>query len=152
MLVFFDNRYLPVVAIYCEGCDAVLINWTVQPFGPGWEDVEPDPIVWVNIALVEAAFKLDPDHYVGFGGSGAGQPSRYAKIGRELRDGHEMWMPNLHLHEGGIIRFTDGRHRFAWVRDHGGTALPVATDPDSVHGLGPVDIPLLGGIPLTSEI
>jgi hypothetical protein len=34
------------------------------------------------------------------------------------------------LDDGGIITFTDGRHRVAWLRNHGVEALPVEVPPD----------------------
>jgi hypothetical protein len=38
-------------------------------------------------------------------------------------------MPTVALHAGGLC-FSNGRHRFAWLRDHGVEALPLAT----IHG------------------
>ncbi len=105
----------------------MIVLWEVQPFGDGWEDLEPEPVVWLDIAKVEASFACSSDHYVGKGGSGAGQPSRYANIGRHFRSGHPMWMPHLGLDDDQLISFADGRHRFAWVRDHGAAAIPVTT-------------------------
>lgn len=49
-----------------------------------------------------------------------------------------MYMPCISLDDAGQVQFIDGRHRFAWVRDHGAVALPVATSPDQsdrVHTL-----------------
>ena len=109
----------------------MLIDWLVQPLGDGWEDYAPDVVVWVDVARIDAAFARDTSHYVGVRGCGAGQPTRYANIGRRMQAGLPIWMPQLHLHDDGVIRFTDGRHRFAWVRDHGATALPVATSLDA---------------------
>lgn len=105
----------------------MIVLWEVQPFGDGWEDLELEPVVWLDIAKVEASFARTGDHYVGKGGSGAGQPSRFANIGRHFRSGRPMWMPHLGLDENLLISFTDGRHRFAWVRDHGAAAIPVTT-------------------------
>jgi hypothetical protein len=31
--------------------------------------------------------------------------------------------------ESGEICFTDGRHRFAWLRDHGAQSMPIDIDP-----------------------
>jgi hypothetical protein len=107
----------------------LLINWTVQPFGDGWGHIEPDAVVWLDVARVEKSFSLDINFYVGIDGTRAGQPSRYEKIGRHIESGAAIWMPQLCLTGADEISFTDGRHRFAWVRDHGAIALPVATDP-----------------------
>lgn len=107
----------------------MLVDWRVQPFAEGWEDVEPDAVVWVDVAKVDGSISLDRSRYVGSGGSGVGQPARYANIGRHILSGWPIWMPYLTLGEYEQVRFTDGRHRFAWIRDHGAVALPVATDP-----------------------
>lgn len=107
---------------------AVLVNWTLQPIGDGWKDVEPDEVVWVDIARLEAAFRAG-DQYVGPGGSGCGQTGRYQNIGRHILSGRDIWMPFVIIN-GDKVRFGDGRHRFPWVRDHGAVALPIATAPD----------------------
>jgi hypothetical protein len=39
-------------------------------------------------------------------------------------------MPHVALADEGYIVFSDGRHRFAWLRDHGVRALPVTVSPD----------------------
>jgi len=106
----------------------VLVNWTLQPIGKGW-DVEPDAVVWVDVALIEASFAQDPDSYLGVAGAGNGQRSRYDRVGSHISSGRAIWMPLVVLGDGHQIHFTDGRHRFAWVRDHAAAALPVATDP-----------------------
>lgn len=127
---------------------ALRVNWTVQPFGDGWEDLEADAVVWVDVARVERSFALDPDHYVGPGGTLAGQATRYANIGRHIESGLAIWMPHLSLRDDDQVHFTDGRHRFAWVRDHGGTALPVATSPERAARLAA----LFGSTESTCEI
>lgn len=113
----------------------MLINWIVTPMGHGWEDVEADPIVWLDIVRVEASFSIDRNRYVGVGGIWAGQRSRYDNIGEFIRSGRPVWMPHLNIDDNGAVCFTDGRHRFAWVRDHGASALPVTADPDEAAEL-----------------
>ena len=113
----------------------MLINWSLQPVGEGWDDYEPDVVVWVDVQRVDVAFGRNLDHYVGRGGSGAGQASRYATVERRFLSQLPMWMPILRVCEDGTIRFTDGRHRFAWVRDHGARAIAVAADPDNASAL-----------------
>lgn len=108
----------------------MLINWIAKPRGEGWADVEPDAIVWLDVASVEASFSMDREHYVGVGGLSAGQRGRYDNIGKLIQSCRPVWMPHLSLDDGGAVCFTDGRHRFAWVRDHGASAIPVTTNPD----------------------
>lgn len=112
----------------------LLINWIATPRGQGWE-VEPDAVVWLDVASVEASFSADSNRYVGKGGAGAGQRGRYNQIGSLIQSGRPVWMPHLSIDDDGALLFVDGRHRFAWVRDHGATALPVTTDPDGAAQL-----------------
>ena len=104
----------------------MLINWIPTPIGAGW-DIDPDPVVWLDVARVEASFRRNPGHYVGIGGSGVGQSSRYGHVGRFIQTGHPVYMPHLSVDGDDAVSFTDGRHRFAWVRDHGARAVPVTT-------------------------
>jgi hypothetical protein len=104
----------------------MLISWIPTPIGEGW-DTDPDPVVWLNVARMEASFQKNADHYVGIGGIGAGQQSRYNRIGRFIQTGHPVYMPHLSMDGDDAVSFTDGRHRFAWVRDHGARAIPVTT-------------------------
>jgi hypothetical protein len=43
-------------------------------------------------------------------------------------------MPHISLKHY-TMHFTDGRHRFAWMRDHGATMLPVTITSDQAVGL-----------------
>ncbi len=104
------------------------LTWALTPVGEG-RDVEPDAVVRVSVATIEASFVVG-DQWVGPRGAGCGQRSRYDAVGRHFLSGHPMYMAYISLDEAEHVRFTDGRHRFAWVRDHGATALPVATAPD----------------------
>ena len=103
----------------------MLISWIVTPTGEGWTDIEPGAVVWIDVAKLEAAISMDPSLYVGRSGAGAGQKSRYDNVGKRILSGGPVWMPHLAF-EGGRVSFTDGRHRFAWVRDHGASAIPVS--------------------------
>jgi hypothetical protein len=108
-------------------------TWELMPVGEGW-DIEPDAIVWVSVAKIDSSFAAG-DQWVGPAGSGCGQQSRYESIGRHFLSGYPMYMPYISLDDADQVRFTDGRHRFAWVRDHGATALPVATGSDQADRL-----------------
>jgi uncharacterized protein (DUF362 family) len=50
--------------------------------------------------------------------------SKYERFGGWFVEGHKVWMPDIGLVDGHIA-FSDGRHRFAWFRDHGVKAMPV---------------------------
>lgn len=55
-------------------------------------------------------------------------PERYWGFGEWLAERRKVWMPDVGLSDG-HISFNDGRHRFAWLRDHGVRALPVTVSP-----------------------
>lgn len=98
-----------------------------------WEEMkvawgEPDVIVWVDMQALNESWSRTPEH-IGPGGSGPAIGNRYAKFGTWIRKELPIWMPNIALHEH-EVSFTDGRHRTAWLRDHGVKALPVQIGPD----------------------
>jgi hypothetical protein len=96
-----------------------------------WYPMYPDPVVWISVVKLDASWRRDVTRYVGEGaiGPGNGYPSRYKKFGEWFAEGHKIWMPHVGI-TGGHISFSDGRHRFAWLRDHGVRALPVTVSPD----------------------
>lgn len=97
---------------------------------PQWPD---DAIVWIDVGKLNASWRGDKD-YVGSGGNG-GIGDRYERFGRWLAEnGKPIWMPRVNFNNltGWMIGFTDGRHRFAWLRDHGAKNLPITTDPMEV--------------------
>jgi hypothetical protein len=81
-------------------------------------------VVWINLPALDKAMKSDP-LYVGPGGEG-GVKGRYeafaAFVAKPNRPPVEMSRVALLNGEPSI---TDGRHRLAWFRDQGVTALPV---------------------------
>jgi hypothetical protein len=93
-----------------------LIRWKRQ-WGGG------DRVVWISVRKLNEGWKKDPS------------PGYYIPLGNCIehrfgewlnhRSPHErVWMPHISL--CGIVSFTDGRHRFAWCRDHGVKAMPVS--------------------------
>jgi len=97
---------------------ATTIKWRKQ-----WGD--DDRIVWVNVAKLEIWWKAEgPSHYFV---RGQGRPNAYRIIEERVQRGEVLPMPHLSFYydNPNRIGFTDGRHRFAWVRDHGGAVMPV---------------------------
>ena len=84
--------------------------------------------VWVDVEKLQADFRLDIHGYVGLCGVG-GIAGRYEGVDQFLTSGKgRLWMPEVYVHTQDahrVVRFYDGRHRFAWMRDHGAQALPV---------------------------
>lgn len=102
------------------------VNWIPNPIADGWADYEEDVGVWVSVAALDASFRRG-DQWIGPGGAGKGQAGRYANMGATILSGVDIRMSTVSLGDDGEVRFTDGRHRFAWVRDHGAEAVMVAT-------------------------
>jgi hypothetical protein len=105
------------------------IRWTKHWKGAP-EVVTADAAVWVSVAKIEESWRRDSFYYLSR--ADARRSERWWKFELWLmeHDGEPVWMPHLRLDDEGHLAFTDGRHRFAWMRDHSATALPVSTDPE----------------------
>lgn len=104
------------------------LRWMREP-RPGREAAETyDEIVWIDVAKLDQSWRHDGIYYVRPGGE-PGQSisvARYERFGRWIADHDEtIWMPHVGFNDEGHVSFTDGRHRFAWLRDHGVRSLPV---------------------------
>jgi hypothetical protein len=88
--------------------------------------VKADNVVWIDVALLDGSWQHDPD-YVGLDGrNGLGR--RYEKFGVWIAEHTDpIWMPEIGLNDDRSVGFSDGRHRFAWLRDRGVKSLPIAT-------------------------
>jgi hypothetical protein len=94
------------------------IRWKRQ-----WGD--DDRIVWVIIAKLDAHWRMsEPDAYLK---CGQGRQGTFEYLDEATAQGIVLNMPHVGFWWDGSGRtsFTDGRHRFSWVRDHGGLAMPV---------------------------
>jgi hypothetical protein len=113
------------------------IKWMAQ-----WG--EEDVVVWLNVAKADKAWRRDEDYYIPPGG--AGHEYKYRKFGEWLESerAKTVWMPHVGLWRY-AMHFTDGRHRFAWMRDLGVESLPVTIIPEqpfaSRTGLGQGSMP-----------
>lgn len=108
-----------------EGARAVY--WVPVQAAQGWSDY--DEIVWISISGVDASWQRDSS-YIGHDATGAAIAGRYDKVGKRFERGDPMSMPVIDIGETGEVTFTNGRHRFAWLRDHAAAALPVQVSPD----------------------
>lgn len=102
------------------------IRWISVPLADG---ASPDERVWISAAKFDASWKKNLEQYIGPGGSGAAIEGRYEKFGTWIGRGEAVWIPWVGL-ESGEICFTDGQHRFAWLRDHGVQSMPIDVDPE----------------------
>ena len=106
------------------------IQWIRFP--PNWDGPEIDEVKWISVEKLEVSWQLDT-YYVGPDGTRNAISGRYEKFGRWLTLGEPVWMATVALNDDGEISFTDGRHRFAWLRDHGLLALPMQFPPDQAE-------------------
>lgn len=103
-----------------------ILKW--RPVVPHWGGA--DPFVWVSVAKLSKSWRRS-SQYVSQGGGGDAIGTRYEKFGKWVAQGFPIDMCTIGLVEG-VAEFTDGRHRFAWLRDHGVLAMPVHTSPQLV--------------------
>jgi hypothetical protein len=74
--------------------------------------------VWASIKLIEERWRHVESDYITPGGGGRSIGNRYERVGEWVRSKGRLWTPVMCLDEADNPSFTDGRHRFAWVRDH----------------------------------
>ncbi|WP_342251442.1 hypothetical protein [Sphingomonas sp. OTU376] len=103
-----------------------IIDWKYIPPADGWEDYEADVIAWVDVAAFDRAWGRTDQHIVPGGSNG--QDSRYRKAGEWFAENSHSNMFVASLDEDGVL-FTDGRHRFSWLRDRGVAAIPIQISP-----------------------
>lgn len=89
------------------------------------------PVCWVDVAKVDLAWLLSTN-YVSCGGGCAGNPERYEQFGHWFERKEPVLIASLGLWDD-VIEFNDGRHRFAWLRDHGVEIMPVHVDLDNIE-------------------
>lgn len=109
------------------------IQWA-EPRQPhsDWGD-EQDAVVWVSVPALDAAWMLDVGCYIEACGKGAAIDDRYSQFGEWfVASSDPVELPVVSI-EDDIVGFTDGRHRFAWLRDHGVLAIPVQVPADQAH-------------------
>jgi hypothetical protein len=96
------------------------IKWIIE------REEEDGVVVWVSVPKVDEYWKRDDGYYLGR--ETCNGEARYLRFDDWIKTHTEVWMPVLSLVDRRCISFTDGRHRFAWFRDHGLKAMPVITD------------------------
>lgn len=98
-----------------------------------------DKLVSLDVAAFDQEFQRQTGFYLGKGGTG-GIGIRYERFGDFIAQNDSIEAAEVTVREDGSVGFTNGRHRYAWLRDHGVTAIPVAMTTESVehakrHGL-----------------
>lgn len=80
--------------------------------------------VMLDVAKVEQGWRKDRGFHIGPGGTGDAIRGRYERFGEFLKSGTPIEMPEIGTTQGGRVVFTNGRHRFAVLRDQGVHELP----------------------------
>jgi hypothetical protein len=103
-----------------------IIPWKITKYAFS----DPYTSVWVDVVKLDAMLRLPEAKliYVGFAGEN-GILGKYKGVDEFVRSGRAMEMSTVGIYSapGGrrIPYIKDGRHRFAWMRDHGARAVPV---------------------------
>lgn len=87
-------------------------------------------VVDINVHALNAGWQKDADQYIPPGGSGGTKyRNALAFVQRAIAEKIPVDMGRVTVDPDGTVSFTDGRHRFAAMRDLGATAIPVNVDP-----------------------
>lgn len=86
-------------------------------------------LVTVNTKKFDDAWKGDTGFYLDATGSNR-IGNRYTLIGQFLQTARSMEAPTTYVDADGYVSFGNGRHRWAYLRDHGVTEIPVALTRD----------------------
>lgn len=78
-----------------------------------------DDVVTLSTDEFDQAFSKDPGFYVGKHGAGSAIGGRYAGVQEFLKKGEPIEMPEVTVGNDGSVGFTNGRHRYAVMRDMG---------------------------------
>ena len=97
-----------------------------------------DQVVMVDPKKVDRYWREDASYYVPKSGKGGGAiKGRYDRFGKWIESaGEPVEMSEMGLRVSTLkdgtevveVGFDNGRHRFAWLRDHGAGSIPVAVD------------------------
>lgn len=95
----------------------------IQWKAPHYSDHE---VVWVDPNLVDQSWSKDKDHYISGPDHKNAIGKRYDRFGSWLSTAEEpVEMSVLSLDWKNEIYFSNGRHRFVWMKSHGAQAVPV---------------------------
>ena len=90
----------------------------------------PDPNVlrgyflklWVDVRLLDEAWRNDPTSYIDYGGDGYSED--YARVAASIRSSLTATMPIIGITQQ-EFHIQSGRHTIAFLRDHGAVAIQV---------------------------
>lgn len=86
-------------------------------------------MVWIDVLAFDAAWR-ETDQWISPDGKTGAQDRRYRRIGEWIAAVRGINMGEIAIDKYGVS-FTNGRHRFAWLRDRGARAMAVQVAPES---------------------
>lgn len=92
-----------------------------------------DQIVWVDAEKVRASWAKDKYFYFDGDEHPNAIKGRIPRFDAWIKQGIPVNPPEVCLNDAGDIVFTNGRHRFVWMLQHGETRIPVAVPPEYVE-------------------
>lgn len=90
-----------------------------------------DKIVYVEAGSFDKAFAKDAGFYIGRNGVGNAIGDRYEQFKAFLSENNTIEVAEVGVTDSGDVSFTNGRHRYAVLRDMGMKKIPVAMDSES---------------------
>ena len=84
--------------------------------------------VMLDVQKVERSWQRDRGFHIGPGGTENSIGTRYDRFGEFLKSGVPIEGPEVSIGHAGHIVFTNGRHRFAYLRDRGLKHMPFWVD------------------------
>lgn len=100
---------------------------------------EDEFVAWIDVRKLDESWRsAEPERYLA-PGSGNRETFQYLRAAVAGESGPILRMPRLGFSDQERpkqrVCFVDGRHRFAFVRDHGGAAMPVAVAREDFLGV-----------------
>lgn len=95
-----------------------------------------EKLVTIDARAFDRAFSRETGFYVGpqgAGGIGEGAGSRYSRFDDYLSSHDSFQVSEVGVQSDGSVGFTNGRHRYAVLRDRGMSRIPVAMDAQSIE-------------------
>lgn len=103
------------------------VKWTMRSLERGYQNTpDPDIRVWINIDTFDRLWLLSDQYIAVPGDAWDNQPEKFAKAGPLFSRGRADVMPEVGLDAKGIVGFSDGRHRYLWMRENGAEVMPLA--------------------------
>ncbi len=101
-------------------------RWSDKTFGD-------DVIVWLNTMKINASWSKDRDAYFDRPDHPNVIGQRIPRFGDWLKKGDAIRAPEICLTDAGEVFFTNGRHRFFWMKSHGVKRMPFAVPSNQVE-------------------